>query len=111
MAVTTLDLTDKQGGIVDVNHDDGSIVVFGRPMRRFIIKNPLTNSDKVYYTLGKAGMLGGTLPKTEAVLDASYPFLIPGEDLEFEEPNRQPETLELLCGNTKAVTAIRVMKV
>lgn len=106
-----LDLQDVEGGVIAVDDTNGVIVSFGRPMRRFIIKNPSTSAKNVYYTIGKAGMLDGATPKTAAVLKAAYPFLIPGEDLEFEEPNRQPETLELLCAQGDSVPEFRIMKV
>lgn len=104
-----VDASEVQGMTVDVDDTNGVIVSFGKPLSKLILKNPPGNSDRVYFTLGKAGMLAGVTPKTDDALRVLYEYLEPGETYEHDNAGIHPTSVELLCAATKSVSRVRFL--
>lgn len=118
MATTLLSMIDVSGrGGVAVTAD-GSVAVFGKPMRTILVHNPSTNTSRLYMAAGNnhtvtAGVGTGPLtkagsPTSHATLEAAHFFINPGETRILSKDNAQFNCLELKCAATESVADVRI---
>lgn len=106
MAVT-LDLSNKQGSIVNVD-TAGVKVVFGVPLKNLTLLVPATVGN-VYFTVGESSLF--TSPNDAATLKANFPFIKASEVYVFDTTNRAMKELLLRCAVGETAAECRLILV